>query len=118
MKISFSHPHTRHHLRHLSRRHRALFSTFNSSSQMSLSLASTAVSAALCPTLPVNLLHRTWASTHDVGNPASVTNLPITVSFLSQDITTSFPFIVVDKDFGFDVLLGRQWESWCMENRG
>ena len=88
------------------------------SSDMSLLLASTPVSAAICPTLSVNLLNRRRASIHDVDGTASVVDLPITVSFLNQEMSMSFSFTVVERDFGFEVLLGSQWESWCTQNKG
>ena len=43
-------------------------------------------------------------------NTNGVVDLPITVSFLSQEHTTSFSFVVVDKDFAFEILLGSQWK--------
>ena len=76
----------------------------------SLSLASTPVSAATCSTLSVNLLSRNRARIYDVNDARGIVDLPITVSFLSQERTTSFSFVVVDKDFAFEILLGSQWE--------
>jgi hypothetical protein len=85
---------------------------------MSVSLASTAVSAAICPNLSVNLLSRTRAAFHDILDDTPHVELPITVSYLNQERTTSFPFVVVDRHFGFEILLGRQWDVWCMQHKG
>ena len=29
-----------------------------------------------------------------------------------------FDFLLIDKDSGFDVVFGSQWEIWCEENKG
>ena len=82
-------------------------------------LASTPVSAAICPTPSVNLLSRNQAHIYDVNDANGIINLLITaISFLSQERATAFSFVVVDKDFAFEILLGSQWECWCTQNRG
>src|ERR1700688_4744411 len=78
--------------------------------KISLSLASTPVSAVNCPSISINLLNHRRASFHGLDNGTSLANLPVTVTFLSQEITKSFPFRVVDRDFGFEMLLGSELE--------
>ena len=85
---------------------------------MSLSLASKPVSAAISPTLSINFLTRTHASCHGVADTVGVVNLPLTVTFLGQEVTTSFPFTLINTTLGFNVLLGAKWESWCARNKG
>ena len=85
---------------------------------MTFMLASTSISAAISPGLSINLLNRKCASVHDVDNSASITELPITVSFLDQVLTTHLSFVVTDRDVGFEVVLGHQWESCCKQNKG
>jgi hypothetical protein len=85
---------------------------------MSLSLASTPVTAAICPALSVNLLNRMRASTHDIEKVTLQAELPVTVSFLGQAFTILLSFIIVDRDFGFEMALGTQWEAWCTQKKG
>lgn len=85
---------------------------------MSLLLGSTPVSAAVCASLPVNLLSKERSWTHGVDDAVKAVDLPVNVSFLGQAFTASFSFVVVDGDFGFEIVLGSQWESWCTYNKG
>jgi len=85
---------------------------------MAFMLASTSVSAAISPDLSINLLSRRCASVHDIDNSASMADLPVTVSFLDQTLTTFLSFVVTDRDVGFEVVLGIGWESWCRQNKG
>jgi len=85
---------------------------------MSLCLAGKLVSAVLNPSLSINLLSRARALANDVSPSMSVVELPVTVSFLGQEASTSLSFTVVDEDIAADLVLGCQWESWCLDNKG
>jgi len=85
---------------------------------MSVLLLSTPVSAAVCPSLSVNLLSRRRAVVHGIANPNRFVELPITVCFLSQARTTVLRFIIIEEDVGFEVVFGSQWERWRAESNG
>jgi len=78
---------------------------------MSLLLVSKPVSAAIW-------LHRKRATLHTVDNTTLHAELPVTVSFLNQDVTTCLEFVNLDEDVGFEVVLGSRWQSWCTLNKG
>ena len=85
---------------------------------MSVSLASSPVSAAVSPYLPLNLVTRKRASFHGVDEDVLHVELLIAVTYLNQAATVVLPFVIVDDDLGFEVIFGAQWENWCKSRKG
>lgn len=85
---------------------------------MSLLLVDNPVVAAVSPRASVNLLSRNRASAHAVNSTVRSVELPLTVCFLGQAVSTTLPFVISDDDFGFEIVLGSEWHSWCTTNKG
>jgi hypothetical protein len=85
---------------------------------MSLLLASLPVSTAVSPLLLINLVTRKRASLHGVDAGTACVELLVSVCFLNQAATAVLLFTIVNNDVGFEVILGSQWETWCVRNKG
>ena len=84
---------------------------------MSLLLAGKPVSAAVSPRLPVNRLSSARASVENVSRSSGSVDLPVSVRFLGQQLTTVLSFTVVDDEIAFDIILGSDWDT-CWSHHG
>ncbi len=85
---------------------------------MSLLLLNKPVAAAVAPKASVNLLSRTRASSHAISRAVCSVELPLTLCFLGQAVSTTLPFVISDDDLAFEIILGSEWHSWCATNKG
>lgn len=85
---------------------------------MSLLLLDNPIIAAVSPRASVNLLSRIRASAHAVNSAVCSVELPLTVCFLGQAVSTTLSFVISDDDLGFEIILGSEWQSWCTTNKG
>ena len=83
---------------------------------MHILLHSEPVTATISSDIAFNLLSRARASTTNVDSTASVAELSLTVGFDYKAVTLVIPFIIIESLPEWDIVLGTEWNNWCMHN--
>ena len=85
---------------------------------MSLFLLDSPVKVAISRHLSTNLLSRQCASNHNIDNAFSIVHLLVTVRFLNQGRSVVLPFVISDDILDFEIILGSEWDLWCIKHKG